>query len=174
MSWGLVNLQIPPLAKYALAAGAALALYLLGRIDGERAAGQEHIAYVEAQAASSMLIAKAQAKVLIQTEIKYQGRIKTVYLKGEEIEKLVPVYVTRADDERFGVNAGFVRSYNAAWSGEPAGPAAESDADAAGVPVSEIAAADAHNATACRAWRELALGLREHYESLKAATNHSD
>ncbi|WEF35770.1 hypothetical protein [Pseudoduganella chitinolytica] len=77
-------------------------------------------------------------------------------MKGDEIEKLVPVYVTRADDDRYGVNAGFVRSYNAAWAGEPAGPAAESDRDAAGIPLSEVAEVDAHNATACRAWRELA------------------
>ena len=105
--------------------------------------------------------------MVVRTEIKYRDRIQTVYMKGEEIERQVPVYITRADDERFGVNAGFVRSYNAAWSGTPAGPAAESDADAATIPVSALAATDAYNASACRAWRELALGLREHYQQLK-------
>jgi len=166
----MTNLLLPAPAKYALAAGAALALYLLGRIDGERAAGETHISYVEQQAARSAAIAHAQARVIVRTETKYRDRIQTVYMKGDEIERQVPVYVTRVDDERFGVNTGFVRSYNAAWSGEPAGPAAESDADAAAIPVSALAATDAHNASVCRAWRELALGLREHYQGLKEAT----
>jgi len=163
----MTNLLLPAPAKYALAAGAALALYLLGRIDGERAAGETHLRYVEQQAARSTAIAHAQARVVVRTETKYRDRIQTVYVKGDEIERQVPVYITRADDERFGVNAGFVRSYNAAWSGEPAGPAAESDADPAAIPVSALAATDAHNASTCRAWRELALGLREHYQQLK-------
>jgi hypothetical protein len=62
-----------------------------------------------------------------------------------------------------GVSVGFVRSYNAAWSGEPAGPAAGTDRDSAGIPLAEVAEADAHNAKARFAWRELALGFRDFY-----------
>jgi hypothetical protein len=163
-------LALPWWARWLLFAGAGGAMFVLGMLHGERLAGQAHIDYVTAQSARTVAIVKAQQKVVVQTEIKYRDRIKTVYVKGEEIEKLVPVYVTRADDDRYGVNAGFVRSYNAAWAGKPAGPSVESDRDAAGIPLSEVAAVDAHNATACHAWRELAVGLREHYENLKAVT----
>jgi hypothetical protein len=116
-------------------------------------------------------IVRAQQEVVVQTEIKYRDRIKTVYLKGEEIEKLVPVYVTRADDDRYGVNAGFVRVYNAAWAGEPAGAAVDTDRETANVPLSEVAEVDVFNATACRAWREQALGWREFYDGLRAGIN---
>ena len=159
---------IPPGAKYAVAAAAALALYFLGMLAGERSAGERHIAYVEAQAAQDLRVAVARERVVLRTEIEYRDRIKTVYVKGEEIEKLVPVYVTRDDNQRFGVNVGFVRSYNAAWSGEPAGPPTESDREPASIPLSEVGEVEAHNATACRAWREKAIGIEQAYNELKA------
>jgi hypothetical protein len=158
-----MNLVLPPLAKYAVAVAAAAVLYVLGMLHGERGAGQQHIEYVQAQAARGVAIAKAQSEVVVRTEIKYRDRIKTIYVKGEEIEKQIPVLVSPADDLQPGVSVGFVRSYNAAWSGEPAGPAAGTDRDAAGIPLTEFAETDAHNATACLAWRELALGVRDFY-----------
>jgi hypothetical protein len=167
----VTGLVWPWWARWLCIAAAGAALYALGMLQGERTAGQAHVDYVAAQAGRTVAIVKAQEKVVVQTEIKYRDRIKTVYVKGEEIEKLVPVYVTPADDGRFGVNAGFVRSYNAAWAGEPAGSAVDADREPAGIPLSEVAEADAHNATACLAWREQALGWREFYEGLKAATN---
>jgi hypothetical protein len=81
------------------------------------------------------------------------------------------VYVTPGDDTSFGVNAGFVRIYNAAWSGDDPGPASDFDREPAGISLSEIAEADAHNATSCRAWREQALSWREFYANLKAITD---
>lgn len=162
---------LPWWARWLCLAVAGAALYVLGMLQGERTAGQTHIDYLAAQAGRTVAIVKAQEKVVVQTEIKYRDRIKTVYVKGEEIEKLVPVYVTRDDDDRFGVNAGFVRSYNAAWSGEPAGGGADADREPAGIPLSEIAEVDAHNATVCLAWREQALGWREFYEGLRALKN---
>ena len=170
--WSRVGeIVLPTWARWGFVAVSGVALYGLGLLHDERHAGQRHVDYITKQAARTTSIAQAQVRVVMRTEIKYRDRIQKVYIKGEEIEKLVPVYVTRDDDNRFGVNAGFVRSYNAAWAGEPAGPADESDRDAAGVPLSTVAEVDAHNATACRAWRELAIGLREHYQQLKAVTN---
>ena len=166
----MIGFALPRWSAWLVAATGGALLYVLGMLHGERAAGQQHVDYITAQAARGIAIAKAQTKVVLQTEIKYRDRIKTVYVKGEEIEKLVPVYVTRADDDRYGVNAGFVRSYNAAWAGEPAGPASDTDREPAGIPLSDVAEADAFNATACRAWREQALGWREFYSELKSAT----
>jgi hypothetical protein len=165
----LSSIVLSATTRWAIYAAAAVALLALGEIDGQRRAGQAHIDYVNEQAQRTITIAKAQTKVVIQTEIKYRDRIKTVYLKGEAIEKHVPLYVTPSDDSAFGVNAGFVRAYNAAWSGDDPGPAAESDREPAGISLSEIAEADVHNATSCRAWREQALGWREYYKQIRSA-----
>lgn len=164
------SIVMPASARWAVYAVAACALLALGEIDGQRRAGQAHIDYVNAQAQRTVAIAKAQARVGIQTEIKYRDRIKTVYLKGETIERQVPVYVTPGDDSAFGVNAGFVRVYNGAWSGDDPGAASDSDREPAGIPISEIVETDVHNATSCRAWREQALGWRDYYQQLKSAT----
>ncbi|WP_211462082.1 hypothetical protein [Collimonas silvisoli] len=110
---------------------------------------------------------------MTQTQIKYVDRINAIYVKGEEVEKQVPIYITQADNDRVAVNAGFVRLYDAAWSGDDPGPAADSDREPAGVSLAQIAAVNAGNATSCRAWRELALGLREYYARLKVVTNTS-
>lgn len=155
---------LPAPARWVALAGIAITMYLLGMLHGERSAGQEHVDYVQEQSKRQVQVAKAQAQVVVKTEVKYRDRIRTIYVKGEEIEKEVPVLVAPSDDLLDGVSVGFVRSFNAAWSGEPAGSASESDRIAAGVPLAEVAETNAFNAKACRAWRELAMGLREHYQ----------
>ncbi len=112
-------------------------------------------------------LAEAQAKVVIQTEIQYRDRIKIVKEKGETIIKEAPVYVTQADTDRFGVNVGFVRHYNAAFTGEPAGPPAEFDREPASISLAELAEVNAFNANVCWQWREQALGLRVFYQQLQ-------
>lgn len=167
IAWAQV---LPMPARIAIAVAAGVLVYGLGMLQGERAAGERHIEYVAKQARQSLTIAKAQAQVVVRTEVKYRDRIRMVYVKGEQIENQVPELVAPADDLQPGVSVGWVRSFNAAWSGEPAGPAAGTDRDPAGIPLSEVASAEAHNATACRAWRELAIGLREHYDEIKKVT----
>lgn len=138
---------------------------------GKQAEGEKHLAYVEKQARQTDKIVKAQQVIVTQTQIKYIDRINTIYVKGEEVEKQVPIYITQADNVRFAVNAGFVRLYDAAWSGEAPGPATDSDREPAGVSLAQIAEVDVFNATSCRAWREIALGQREHYTDLQSVTN---
>jgi hypothetical protein len=69
---------------------------------------------VSAQAAQAAKIAQAQTKVVVETQVKYVDRIKTIYKQEETIEKQVPIYVTAADDAGCSINAGFVRVYDAA------------------------------------------------------------
>ncbi|MFB9244936.1 hypothetical protein [Massilia antarctica] len=168
---GALLSPVPLWARCALLVAACWSLFLLGQLHGERKAGEAHIAYIGQQAAQVVKVAKAQVQVLVRTETKYRDRIEKIYVKGDEIEKQVPVYVSAADSRAYGVNAGFVRSYNAAWTNELAGPAANADREPAAVPLTEIAEADAHNARSCFAWREQALGLRETYVNLQAVTN---
>lgn len=167
IAWAQV---LPMPARLAIAVAAGVGVYGLGVLQGERAAGERHIEYVASQGRHGIAVAKAQTQVVVRTEVKYRDRIQTVYVKGEQIEEQVPELVAPADDLQPGVSVGWVRSFNAAWSGEPAGPAAGADRDPAGIPLAEVAGVEAHNATACRAWRELAIGLREHYEEMKKVT----
>jgi hypothetical protein len=64
-----------------------------------------------------------------------------------------------------------VRIYDAAWTGDDPGPAIDSDREAAGISLAQVAEVDVFNATACRAWREIALGQREYYTRLQSVTN---
>jgi hypothetical protein len=167
-------LKLPDLARAwlwrlgVLAACAAIA-FLLGMARGERAAGERHTDYIATQAKQAARVAQAQSQVVVKTEVQYRDRIQTIYVKGKEIEHSAPAYVTPADDIRYGVNAGFVRSFNAAWANEPAGPAADADREPSPVPLADVAEAEAFNATACHAWREQALGLREFYTRMRIA-----
>lgn len=170
----LLTAVLPWWARWGALLLAGLMLVAIGRMWGQRIEGEKHTEYVIKQAQQTAKIAQAQARVVVRTEIKYRDRIQKIFVKGETIEKEVPVYVTQADNAHCTVNVGFVRSYNAAWSGDPAGPAADSDREPAGIPLSEVAETDAFNATVCRAWKEQALGWREHFGKLKAAINNPD
>jgi hypothetical protein len=163
----LTDIVLPLWARLLVLLACGAAVYLLGQLHGERIAGQAHIDYVLAQAKAGTRIAQAQSQVIWKTDVQYRDRIQTIYVKRDTIEKSVPVLVTPADNEHYGVNAGFVRSFNAAWANEPAGPATESDHGPAAVPLADIAEAEAANAASCHVWREQTLGLRELYQRMK-------
>jgi len=161
---------LPAWAKWSALLALLLAAYGLGRVHEARRGADAMVEYIAKQSAQATRIARAQVQVVHETEIKYRDRIQTVYVKGDEIEKLIPQYVTPGDDQHFGVNAGFVRILDAAWGLQPAAAPAESDREPAGVSLGDLAANETDNATACRAWREQALGLREYYERLRTVT----
>lgn len=160
---------IPAPVRLLIVAAIACIGFAFGFCTGEQRAGQVHIDYVAKQAAASVRVAQAQMKVVTQTQVKYVDRFHTIYQKGMEIERQVPVYVNAADNDRCTVNAGFVRSHNAAWEGVDPGTPADSDRKPASFSLADVAEANAANATACRAWREQALGWREFYNELQRA-----
>ncbi|GGD00175.1 hypothetical protein [Undibacterium terreum] len=168
MIGGLLLSAVPGWVRILGLAAAGGAIYLLGQLHGERVAGEAHTEYVQQQAAQTVKLAKAQQVLVTKTEIEYRDRIKTIYVKGDEIEKQVPVYVTAADNAACTINAGFVRIHDSAWTGEPAGSAVESDREPAGLSLAEVGETEAANAKSCRAWREQALGLRKFYQNLMA------
>ena len=170
----LAAIALPWWARALALIFACVSVFLLGQLHGERIAGEKHTDYISAQAAQSVKIVKAQAKVVIETQIKYVDRIKTIYTKGETIEKQVPIYITSADNAACTINTGFVRAYDAAWTNQPAGPATDADRGPAAVSLTDVAETDAHNATSCHAWREQALGWREFYKKLQETTNKPD
>lgn len=164
-----VTQLVPWYVRVMVVLALVLATYRAGMLHGERVAGQAHIDYISAQAAQSVKVAQAQAKVVIETQVKYVDRIKTIYKQGETIEKQIPIYITASDNAGCTVNAGFVRMQNAAWTGETAGPAASTDREPSGLSLTDVAEADSDNAISCRIWREQALGLREFYQKLIGA-----
>ena len=77
------------------------------------------------------------------------------------------------DSVRFGVNLGFVRLYNAAFSGQSPRAATKSDRDPARISLAEIADTIAFNASVCRQWKEQALGWQAFYQQLQKGTKAS-
>jgi hypothetical protein len=167
----LKAIVLPWWAKWLALVVLLAAVYGAGRLHEARRAQDVHAAYVAKQAAQSVVIVKKQVRVVVQTEIEYRERIRKIYVQGEQIEKIIPQFVTPADVGRFGVNAGFVRVVDAAWSGESVGPTSDPDREPAGIPLDDVAAAQAGNATSCRAWREKVYGWREFYARQQVAIN---
>ncbi len=133
---------------------------------------KEHSALVHYKAQLAIAhaeLTQAQYKLATRVEIQYRDRIKIIKEKGDTLIKEIPIYVTQADAAHFGVNVGFVHHYNAAFTGEPAGPSSKSDREPAHISLAEIAKIHAHNASACLQWREQALGLRAFYKQLQQA-----
>jgi hypothetical protein len=98
----------------------------------------------------------ARANVTTKIETVYVDRIKTVYKRGAEIIKEVPVYVPSTTPD---LPAGFRVLYDAATRGELPDPAAIDNA--APVPAQAVATSIVENFTICRANAERLLGLQE-------------
>ncbi|MFZ3001590.1 MAG: hypothetical protein WA071_14785 [Undibacterium umbellatum] len=148
-------------------------VFLLGQLHGERVAGDFHNEYVGKQAAQTVKIIKAQAKVVTETETIYKDRFIKIYEKGDKNEKETSTYVTADDSAACVVNSGFVRHHDSAWSSNTAGPATIADREPSGISLTAVAETNAFNATTCLAWREQALGLRDFYKKLQTVTNES-
>ncbi|MCX8565492.1 MAG: hypothetical protein ON057_000219 [Glomeribacter sp. 1016415] len=176
---GFIRLFSQRLPVLLILTSALLASSAAWKVQEWRYAGQIYQCKAELKtyqariATATAQLAEAQAEVVIQTEIQYRDRIKIVKEKGDTIIKEVPVYVTQADTERFGVNIGFVRHYNSAFTGEPTGLATEFDRRPAGISLAEIAQVNAFNANICWQWREQALGLKAFYWQLQKIQNAS-
>jgi hypothetical protein len=85
--------------------------YFKGRHDVQQAWDLEKATQAQAVAETKAV----QAEETVKTVVQYVDRIKTVTIRGKDIIKEVPVYVTKQDDARCGViGDGFVRMWNAA------------------------------------------------------------
>ena len=165
------SIVLPWWAKWLALAMLLAAVYGTGRLHEARVGQEKHAEYVAAQAKQTGVILRKQVVVVTKVDVKYRDRIQKIYVQGEQIGKAIPQYVTPADVGSFGVNAGFVRIVDAAWTGDLAGSAADTDRESAGVPLDDVAAVQAGNATSCRIWREQAYGWREFYARQQVAVN---
>lgn len=167
----LSGFVMPAWVKWAALAALLVAVYGAGRVHEARRAGEVLAEYIGKQAAQTAVIVKKQVDVRTVVQTNYVDRIQKIYIQGKTIENDIPIYIQPADTVRFAVNTGFVRLLDAAWSGGPVGPAADSDREPADVPLDAIAATEVGNATSCRVWREQALGWREFYARQQVAIN---
>jgi hypothetical protein len=169
------GIAIPAWAPWAAGALVVLAIgassYGLGRVHEARIGAAALASYKEKAAIQTVKIVQAEAKVVTKTETVYRDRIQKIYVQGAAIEKHITDYVQPADDVRYRVNVGFMRNVDAAWSGAPVGPPEDADREPSGIPLSEVAAIEAGNATSCRVWREQALGWRAFYADQQVVFN---
>lgn len=163
----MMTAALPLWARLGFLGMFSLVMFGLGVMHGDKRTGQIHLDYIAKQSAASIKLARAQQVVVNKTEIKYRDRIQTIYLNGDEIEKSVRNYISPAANAACTINLGFVRVHDAAWTSTAAGAASELDAEPASVSITETAETTAHNAKACLAWREQALGWREFYAGLR-------
>lgn len=156
------------LAKWGVIAALIGAFYAFAWFKGNEHGTQKLLDYQGRQATEAVRIGTARVEIVHEVEIKYIDRIQKIYVRGATIEREVKVYVTEKDDAGCVVPVGFVREYNAAWSGAPPGSPAESDRGPSGVPLSTVAQADAGNATTCLAYKAQRDGVIEFYRKQRA------
>ncbi|PRG19633.1 hypothetical protein [Burkholderia multivorans] len=100
--------------------------------------------------------ARRDVKIVTQ----YVDRVRVVREKGDTIVKEVPVYVDREADRACVVPLGFVRVHDAAAANVPVGDPGSTDAAAAGVALSAVAATVADNYTTCHENAEQLIALQ--------------
>jgi len=166
---GLLGLVLPWWAKWAALAILAAAIAGVSAVKMHQHDQLVFNDYKAKQALAAVKIFKQQVQVLHEIEVKYVDRVRIIQGKTETLIKEVPVYVSKADDDRCTVNAGFVRVHDAAWAGVDPPTPSESDHGPSGVPLSGVEEAVAANAGACLQWKEQALGLRKAYELVRQA-----
>ncbi|MGZ9027390.1 MAG: hypothetical protein ACXW2U_08970 [Telluria sp.] len=165
------GIVLPWWAKWLALAAMVIAVYGTGRLHEARRSSEAMTDYLGKQVKQSAVIVKKQTEVQTSVQTKYVDRIKKIYVQGATIETSIPQFIHAPDTDRFGVNVGFVRVVDAAWSGNPAGSPEDSDRGPADIPLDDVAAVQAGNATSCHAWREQALGWREFYARQQIAIN---
>lgn len=156
------------LAKWGVIAALVAAFAGYFWLKGYEHGTQKLIDYQARQATEAVRVGGLRVQIVHEVEVKYVDRLRTIYVQGAAIEKEVIKYVTKEDDAGCVVPVGFVRGFNAAWSGAPAGSPAESDRGPSGVPLSAVAETEAHNATSCLAYKEQRDGLIEFYRKQQA------
>lgn len=111
----------------------------------------------------------AQANLSERVVTRYVDRVQVVREAAATITKEIPVYVTVEADAACPIPVGFVRVHNAAAEGVPLGePAGDSNAPAAGLTLSAVAATVNDNYAACHENAEQVTALQAYLRGLQA------
>lgn len=135
--------------KWLAAIAAALAAVWFVYHRGEL---HERSKWEAVQAANNLHAAQVgqrRAEVTTTVLTRYIDRVRTVRVKSETITREVPIYVTKTDDSRCVVNAGFVRLHNAAAANELPSSASGANEAPTSVALSTVAETLAGNYGIC-------------------------
>lgn len=172
-----LSVLVPAPYSWLIRAGAvlavALALSATGWVNGAAHVQSLWDAERARLATARDRIAVRQAEATTRVITRYVDRVQTVREAAQTITKEIPVYVTKDDDARCAVPAGFVRLWNAANRGSDPGTAGGPDASAGAVVLSDVAAQHAGEAEQCRATEEQLIGLQDWVRSQRSLSEIS-
>lgn len=129
----------PPGSWLAAAAAVAVALWWYGQHEFNKGAASVKVA----QAAATVRLVERDARINVSIGDVVVRGLQIVQANTSRIQQEIPIHVTPEIDAAYPVPLGFVRMFNDASHGPVPGPAAGSDADPSGVPLSEVARAHA-------------------------------
>ena len=157
---------------YRLLALAALGLALVGFgwVKGAGHVQAQWDAAVQEQALQATAVREEQAQATVEVITEYVDRVRVVREKGDTIIKEVPVYVPVQADAACTINRGFVRLHDAAAAGALPEPARDTDAAAADIALSTVAATVATNYQTCHETAEQLRALQTWVREMASAS----
>lgn len=157
---------------YRLLALAALGLALVGFgwVKGAGHVQAQWDAAVQQQALQATAVREEQAQATVEVVTEYVDRVRVVREKGDTIIKEVLVYVPVQADAACTINRGFVRLHDAAAGGALPDPARDTDAAAAGIALSAVAATVATNYQTCHETAEQLSALQTWAREMASTT----
>ena len=165
----LLGLVLPAWAKYLAAAIAVVAVFGFGYVKGNEHGVQRLLDYQSKQIAEGERITGVQVKVTEKIVTEYVDRVKVIKEKGDETTKIIPQYITIADDAACHVNVGARILHDAAARGEVPPPPGPDNGEPSGLTLSTTLGTVTQNyttyhevaarLTACQMW------IREQYQA---------
>ncbi len=157
---------------YRLLALAALGLTLVGFgwVKGAGHVQAQWDATVQQQAMQAAAVREEQAQATVEVITEYVDRVRVVREKGDTIIKEVPIYVPVQADAACTINRGFVRLHDAVAAGALPEPARDTDAAAAGIALSTVAATVATNYQTCHETAEQLRALQTWVREMASTT----
>lgn len=157
----------PFLWRVGAAVALALSCVLFGYVLGNKHGTAKLSSFILAQNAEATKVVARQEKAATKTEIQVREKVRIVKEKGDVIIKEVPVYVTKADDDKCVIPNGFVRLHTAAAENTAPGPASDSDRAPSGHSLSQVEEVDVNNFKALSECRAKLAGWIGFYSEIK-------
>ena len=147
--------------------GIAAAIYATGWVQGAGHVQDQWTAEQQSTAVRLIKIQAAQAAVTnqIQTRVVYRERV--IHDQAQAIAQEIPTYVTPQTDAACPVPTGFVRLWNHANTGTPAGPASSAVAAPSGVVLSDIEAEHNREADYFRQLEQQVIGWQDWFHGMQ-------
>ena len=147
-----------------------IALVGFGWIKGAGHVQAQWDAAVQKQTLQAAAVRERQAQATVKVITQYVDHIRVVRETGDTIIKEVPVYVPVQADAACTINRGFVRLHDAAAGGALPDPARDTDAAAAGIALSAVAATVATNYQTCHETAEQLSALQTWAREMASTT----